>query len=108
MSEYNIKAARDSFIKTGAYLARDLVYLDEITELRVEHWRTGAMSLVRTGNQMFSECENRDARIAELTSELDLWKHRAERLYYKLDEEHYTDKDTDGWFDSDGKALGGG
>jgi len=66
MSEYNIKAARDSFIKTGAYLARDLGYLDEITDARVYRWRTGAMSLVRIGKQMFSECENRDKRIAEL------------------------------------------
>ena len=66
MSEYNIKAARDSFIKTGAYLARDLGYLDEITDARVYRWRTGAMSLVRIGKQMFSECENRDTRISKL------------------------------------------
>ncbi len=66
MSDYNINTAFASFIEAGAYLARDLQPLDEVTDLRVEQWRTSAMSLVRVGTSLFKEIDKRDTYIAKL------------------------------------------
>lgn len=45
---YNVKFANDEFIKTAAYLARDMGYDPDAkpTEMQIENWRESAMRII--------------------------------------------------------------
>ena len=56
---YNVKFANERFIKTAAYLARDMNYDPEEkpTETRVENWRESTMKIIHQHKAAHKEIE---------------------------------------------------
>jgi len=70
---YNVKFANEEFIKTAAYLARDMAFYPdaELTEKRVENWRESTMRIIQQHKAAHKEIEVLQEQNGKLNALLD-------------------------------------